>query len=111
MAGSLSWFRYTSDTNTEYAVKADTSNMKAVGGLDAPSGSDSLPRNLKPRYAMYSTNDGLRKRKVILPLLADLAAPPVTLNLAIDGGTAEFKFLYSRGESISRSRPNTGLQV
>jgi hypothetical protein len=111
MAGSLSYFDYKGDTGAVYAVKMDTSNGIAVGNTAATPGTDSPPKSLKPRYFVYGTADGLRKRKIIVGDPLTVATPPVNLTLATDVGPLQFNFLYSRGERVSRSRANTGLQV
>lgn len=65
MAGSLKWFVYTTDDGTDFAIKLDESNTEAVNGAtqDYVAGTAfrfSIPRNLKPRRAVYQSPDGVR---------------------------------------------------
>jgi hypothetical protein len=94
MAGSLKYFKYTTNGGTDYALRMDESNGEAVGNTDLVAGDlpiAALPRNIKPRYALYRSSDGLHTRKIAITAnnvdLEDLAAsfqiPPTTV-----GGTA-----------------------
>lgn len=71
MTGSMKWFIYTTDEGTDFAAFLDESNTEAVNGgtQDYPSGAVepvfALPKNLKPRYAVYQSNDGAITRKVV----------------------------------------------
>lgn len=68
MAGSLKWFVYVDDFGTLYALNADESNIEATntGGdyTGTPPLVDALPRNVRPRYAVYGTTDGLRSIRI-----------------------------------------------
>lgn len=68
MAGSLKWFQYTDDLGSIYALFCDESNVEAVNGAVDYTGTpllvDAVPRNVRPRYAVYGTTDGLRTIKV-----------------------------------------------
>jgi len=94
MAGSLKYFKYTTNGGTDYAIRMDESNGEAVGNTDLVSGDlpiAGLPRNIKPRYALYRSADGLTTRKIPITannvdledLTASFSVPPATV-----GGTA-----------------------
>ena len=94
MAGSLKYFKYTTNGGVDYAIRMDESNGEAVGNTDLVAEDlpiAALPRNIKPRYALYRSADGLHTRRVPITAnnvdLGDLAAsfqiPPTTV-----GGTA-----------------------
>lgn len=86
MAGSLKYFKYTTSGGTEYAIKMDESNGEAVGNTDVVAADlplVELPRNIKPRYCLYRSADGLTTRKI--PVTAnnvDLAALPASFLVA-----------------------------
>jgi len=70
MAGSNKWFVYTTDTGADYALKLDESNTEAVNGSTQDFLNDSelvyaLPRNVKPRYAVYENAAGTRQIKCV----------------------------------------------
>lgn len=65
MAGSLKWFVYTTDAGDDFAIKLDESNTEAVNGAtqDYVAGTAfryAIPRNLRPREAIYASSDGNR---------------------------------------------------
>jgi hypothetical protein len=65
MAGSLKWFVYTTDDGTDFAIRLDESNTEAVNGAtqDYVAGTNfrfSIPRNLRPRTAVFRSPDGVR---------------------------------------------------
>jgi hypothetical protein len=81
MAGSRKWFLYTTNGGTNYALNMDESNGEAVGNTDLTSANNpniALPRNIKPRYALYRSDDGKTSRKIPVTAnnvdLADLPA-------------------------------------
>lgn len=94
MAGSLKYFKYTTSGGTAYALKMDESNGVAVGNTDVVAADlplVELPRNIKPRYCLYRSADGLTTRKI--PVTAnnvDLAALPANFQVPspIVGGAA-----------------------
>jgi hypothetical protein len=70
MAGSRKWFVYTADNGTDYAIEADESNVEALaaGTQDYPEiGTPpihAVPRNIKPRYAVFGGIPGQSNIKV-----------------------------------------------
>lgn len=107
MAGSLKWFIYTTDTGADYALKLDESNVEAVNGGTQDFLNDSevvyaLPRNVKPRYALYESADGNRQIKCVALTTTIYNAVPSTVTSITDpigGGTLTLKRI--RPEIIS----------
>lgn len=65
MAGSNKWFVYTTDDGTDFALYADESNTEAVNGatqdyVPAVAIKYALPKNVRPRRAVYANADGSR---------------------------------------------------
>lgn len=65
MAGSNKWFVYTTDDGTDFALYADESNTEAVNGsiqdyVPAVAIKFALPKNVRPRRAVYASADGTR---------------------------------------------------
>lgn len=65
MAGSKKYFAYSTDSGDIFAVIADESNTESVNGgtQDLIAGSNityQLPRNVKPRRAVYQNASGTR---------------------------------------------------
>lgn len=115
MSGSLSWFQYTSDNGQNYAIFADKSNVAAVntatgGAAPATLPNISLPRSIRPRYALYRSDDGLTNRKVPILTPADLAALTPNSQFTAQGTTVTVKLSSIRGEKIRLPRlTDTGL--
>lgn len=110
MAGGRFDYLYTTDIGTVYALNQDTSNANVAGNLPAGNGVDYLSRDIKPRFAMYADQNGLRHRKVYVGTFANLATLPATFNGGDESGTVLFTLLYTRGEKARRSRSvNTGI--
>lgn len=116
MAGSLKWFIYTTDSGTSFALKADESNVEAVNGgiqdfLNDSTVQFALPRNVTPRYALYTNADGSRSIKCpVLTTTIYAAVPTTVLSITdpIGGGTLTLKRV--RPELISLPFGNdTGL--
>jgi hypothetical protein len=69
MAGSIKWFVYTADDDTQFVLKADESNVEAVNGATGDYGNATevkyaVPKNVSPRYAVYRNNAGTRNVKI-----------------------------------------------
>jgi hypothetical protein len=109
MAGGRSWFLYTTDAGVEYALNQDTSNGLAMLNTAAGVGVESLPRYIKPRWAMYASSDGLKHRKCYVGSVAQMAALPATLTSGDDASSVLFTLLYTQGERARRSRANSGV--
>ena len=65
MAGSNKWFVYTTDDGTDFALYADESNTEEVNGatqdyVPAVAIKYALPKNIKPRRAVYANAEGTR---------------------------------------------------
>jgi len=105
MSGSIRWYTYESDSGTLYAIQGDKSNIAAVNpsGATAPATlpQAAVPRNIKPRYALFSDSTGQIKRKVVLLRPSDVAALTPTKNFVPAEETATVQITYIRGESIS----------
>jgi hypothetical protein len=95
MAGSSKWFIYTADDGTNFALYSDESNTEAVNGGTQDFLSDSstryaLPRNVKPRYALYQNAARTRSIKCIALTQTIYNGIPdnvATIDDPIDGGT------------------------
>lgn len=92
MAGSLSDFRYETDTGLVFAIRADDSNTMAVNAgltsaqLRAPAGTVVLPVATRCRKAIYRSDDN--RHTVAVPVLAPgaLANIPATLTVKFAPG-------------------------
>jgi hypothetical protein len=89
MAGSLKWFVYTTDDLTDFAIKLDESNTEAVNGAnqDYVAGTGfrySIPRNLKPRRAVYGSADGTRTISVVCLTQATYTGVPTAVTSISD---------------------------
>jgi len=65
MAGSNKWFVYTTDDGTDFALYADESNTEAINGatqdfVPAVGIRYALPKNVRPRRAVYGNAAGTR---------------------------------------------------
>lgn len=85
MAGSIKWFVYTDDAGEDWAIKRDESNTEAVNGgtqdlVDGASVPYSVPRNITPRYVVYSNAERTRSIKVTV-------LTPTLMTGIINGGT------------------------
>lgn len=84
MAGSMKWFKYTTDFGDIFGINMDESNGEAIGNSDYD-GLDgvirfSVPSNVKPRMVTYRSVDG--KQSTRIPV-CDPAATILTLPGAI----------------------------
>lgn len=110
MTGGRSDYSYTDDAGNVRALNQDTSNASAVGNLPSANGIEYLSREVKPRYAMYGDQPGLRKRRCYVGTVGQFATLPATFNGGDESGTVLFSLLYTRGEKARRSRSvNTGI--
>jgi hypothetical protein len=104
MSGSLTWFQYTTDGGVNYAIQADKSNVIAVNpsGATAPANlpTGAVPRNIRPRYALFADASGLIRRKVVLLNDTDVAALKPTTTFTPQGETVLVKLTYYSGEKI-----------
>lgn len=86
MAGSLKYFRYTTNGGVNYAIRMDESNGEAIGNTDLTAADLPIvprPIGLIPRYVLYRSADGLTSRKI--PVTAnnvDLGDLPATIDVA-----------------------------
>lgn len=78
MAGSMSWQVYTTDDGQSFAIYCDLSNAIAANASASTTPQNlptyGLPRNVKPRYALFKSADGYTTRKVPLLTPTDFAA-------------------------------------
>jgi hypothetical protein len=116
MAGSNKWFTYTSNDGTDWALKADESNVEGIMGSvgsGAPAGQlYKPPRNLRPRFAVFGNAAGTRQIKV--PVLTETVYNALSAEDTIpDGvaGTGTLNFIRKRPELIfdSPTAFDTGL--
>lgn len=108
MAGSKKYFKYTASGGEEYALYMDESNGEHVGNADvtpADTGLVALPRNIKPRFCVYRSNDGRYQRKIyVTDPLKNLSDFPSTLEVTPEGGGTAITLLlsYLQGERTFR---------
>lgn len=114
MSGSNRYFNYQSDNGTTYAIFASKDNVNGANS-SAPTatlGAATVPRNIKPRYALFADDTGLIRRKVPILTQAILLALSPTTSFIPYGETASVKLTYVRGESIRLPRiQDTGRTV
>lgn len=105
MSGSLRYYNYTSDNGGTYALFGDKSNIAAVNpsGASAPGTLPAIkiPRNIKPRYALFSDSTGTIRRRVPLLTPADVAALTGNLSFVPTGETATVVITAIRGEKVN----------
>lgn len=110
MAGSLKWFEYTTNSGDTFGIYMDESNGEVVGNPDfAPLVSDAviyaLPRNVKPRTALYRSIDGKTSRRIpVSDPAASIATLPASFTVAaIDTNPAQqLNLTLFRGEEVRR---------
>lgn len=104
MAGSLSYQRYTSDNGQSYAILCDLSNSLALNtSASAAPGAlppITLPRNITPRYALFTDTSGKIRRKVPLLTAADVAALVASKTFTPPEESTPVVLTYVRGETI-----------
>jgi len=103
MAGSIKWIIYEDDFGDNWAILADESNVEAISTTSdytgTPALTNSLPRNVKPRYAVYGTTDGTRSLKVVVP------TPAIYATLATDTPTIDDPITSGLTLVLQRIRP------
>ena len=121
MTGSIKWYVYTADDNTEFAGKMDEGWLEAVvsaagasaGTADYTTTSTavySIPRNLKERHVLLSSIDGKKKARVVVPTQAMLNAIDNTgtfsVNDPANGGNIDMRVTLKVGERTAIPRPD-----
>lgn len=112
MAGGNSWFQYKSDAGPLFAVNMDTTNAEAVANavltsVNTPVLSKSA---IRPRYANYSSTNGLYKRRIVICDPAAIATLPAVISILIEGQTPDLVLGSVIGERRRIARVlNTGL--
>ena len=104
MSGSNRYFNYVSDNGQTYAIYADKSNVQAVNPSGASVGTlptIKIPRNITPRYALFSDTTGLIRRKVPLLKATDVAALTAATSFVPTGETATVTITAIRGEKVN----------
>lgn len=105
MSGSVRYFNYVSDNGQTYAILADRSNVAAVNasGAGAPGSLPTItvPRNIRPRYALFADSTGQIRRKVPILTPADVAALTATTSFVPTGETATVTITAIRGEKVN----------
>lgn len=104
MSGSMRWFNYVSDDGKTYAIKGDKTNIIAVNPSAASIGTlptAAVPSNIKPRYALFSSDDGKIRRKVVILTPTDLAALTAAKNFTPTEETVSVTISSIRGEKLT----------
>lgn len=108
MAGSMAWFRYTSDNGQTYALKADRTNVADVNASGAAPATalpnEGLPRNIKPRYGIFSDTTGNIVRRVPILTPADLAALTADESFTPPEEAVLVRLTFIKGEEIRLPR-------
>jgi hypothetical protein len=110
MVGSLRDFRYVDDAAQNWAIRLDESNTESASGGAAAAAPPTygIPRNLKPRYGIFRSVDGLVTRKAVFLTPAAYAA--ATSTTTVDAGGVTCSLVYKRGEVLKLYHANdTGL--
>lgn len=117
MAGSKKWFVYTTDQGDDFAILADESNTEALnaGTQDYASGvtiTYSLPKNVRPRAAVYSNADGTRTIRcyaLTQTIYNGALAGVPTITDPIAGGTLSLSRLEPERIKLLPIAADTGL--
>jgi hypothetical protein len=109
MAGSLSWHVYKTDDGATWALKQDTSNAGTAGAAQSPINTRTLPRGVKPRYALYKSQDGLISKKLYVPTnVSPAASTPSFVTTDGSGANVTLSFAGYFPEKERLSGFNTG---
>lgn len=104
MTGSRSYQNYQSDNGGTYAIQVDKSNALAVNpsasATPASLPAITLPRNIKPRYALFSDATGTIRRRVTLLKPSDVAALTGALSFTPQGEAVTVTITAIRGEQV-----------
>jgi hypothetical protein len=103
MAGSLDEFRYVSDSEGVFWIRADKSNVTAVNSTAAapPVGSSSVPKNITPRYVLYRNAEEFMQRKI--PVLTDVNPDTLPATITVksgDGSNVTLDKSFYSGEKV-----------
>lgn len=117
MAGSKKWFIYTDDRGTNYGLLADESNTEALnaGNQDYIDGTTiiaALPKNIRPRAAVYGNAAGTREIRcyaLTQTILNGALANQPTITDPIDGGNLVLKRLEPERIKLLPIAADTGL--
>lgn len=118
MAGSIKWFIYTTDDGTDFALEADESNIEAfsAGTQDYPDTGTppifAVPRNVRPRYAVFQSPSG--QRRITVPVITQAIYNALngtsTIPDPISAAAPDLTLLYKRPEIIRLPKgSDTGL--
>lgn len=104
MAGSLDEFRYISDAEEVYWIRADRSNIVAVNpsAVAPTAGTVSVPRNITPRYVLYRNATEFMQRKVVV--LSDVNPDSLPATISVKSGSGENVILTKSFYSGERVR-------
>jgi hypothetical protein len=110
MSGSRKFFKYTTDSGDVFAIAMDESNGELVGNADFGLTDDGvlvymLPRNVRPRTALYRSTDGRVSRRIpVTDNTATIATLPGTFQVLAADGNPQFTMQLQsfRGEEIKR---------
>jgi hypothetical protein len=115
MSGSRKNFEYTANNGDVFAINMDESNGELVGNADFSPTSTAkyfLPRNIKARYASYSSTDGNTQRRItVTDPMATTDTLPSIIAFSVIGGTVDCTLTQLTGE-VTRPIPradDTGL--
>lgn len=114
MPGSLKGFKYTADDGTTWALLRDESNVEAVNtgvaGIITPAEKYKVPRNLRPRSAVFVNAAGTIRRDVVVLTSARFAALTGTDTITDQVSGQLLNLRFTKGEQISRvALSDTGL--
>jgi len=105
MAGSLKFFRYVADDGQTFAALRDESNVEAVnpgvGGIITPAEKYKIPSNLKPRSAVYVSNDGRIRRDIIVLNPTVFAALDATTPITDQVSGESLRLKFTKGERVT----------